>query len=325
MAVTIPKQYDPGGASNVPVMMAHFSESNGMDSAVLKVYEKAAEILERILNRSRDENDGTVGSGYRALNQSAGKFIQLLKQKEKKEKDLRFALKLALKDMIEGLDQEIAQHKRNIAVADEFIADLKDGKIPELDDDGSLKNKERERLIQEFEKRTGQTVDRTNTDQLLLITQQQREYEQHQFDTKTILREDTAELSRNLDNATSPEEAKQLLEGYSTKYSQTAIGDLESQAQKNMATAALGKDDEAVQRFAALDVKQHDALNKDVQAADYDSNLEVDGLFGAVPPFQDTENLSETFAKAHDHQQGPAQQSQTLVAGITTQQVLTNG
>lgn len=95
------------------------------DSAVADVYETADKILQTILNRSRDENDGTVGSGWRALNQSAEKFTELRQRKEKKEKELRQALKLALQNIIDSLDDYIDRLDDQIAKIDERIDEIK--------------------------------------------------------------------------------------------------------------------------------------------------------------------------------------------------------
>lgn len=104
-------------ASERPIAKQH--------SAVADVYEAADKLLQTILNRSRDENDGTVGSGWRALNQSAEKFSELRQRKEKKEKEIRQALKLALQNIIDSLDDYIDRLNDQIAEIDERIDEIK--------------------------------------------------------------------------------------------------------------------------------------------------------------------------------------------------------
>lgn len=104
-------------ASERPIAKQH--------SAVADVYEAADKLLQTILNRSRDENDGTVGSGWRALNQSAEKFSELRQRKEKKEKEIRQALKLALQNIIDSLDVYIDRLDDQIAEIDERIDEIK--------------------------------------------------------------------------------------------------------------------------------------------------------------------------------------------------------
>jgi len=129
---------------------------------------------------------GSLAESIGAMNNSRSATQNTIQNIQKKrdgfDKAMRTALAQALK--IQRLEQEIEQHKHNLEIADQFIEELENGKAPELDADGSLKDKERERLLREYEKRTGETVDRTNIDALLLAMREQRKHEQQQLDYK---------------------------------------------------------------------------------------------------------------------------------------------
>ncbi len=89
---------------------------------------KAANALEKkILERSRDDNDGFVGSGYMAKNQSVegGEVSHKKKEKEKHEK----AIKRILKESLEALNEQLAKIRAQITELD--------GKIEELEEEKS--------------------------------------------------------------------------------------------------------------------------------------------------------------------------------------------
>jgi|GEM_PF-5216519 len=151
-------------------------EQNGV-GRVMEAFMKRLEFLA--------QKEGNVAEATGAINNarsSTQKSVILNDKRKKQAKALRSALAQTLK--LSRLQDEMAQHIRNIEVADKFIADLENGKQPELDADGSLKNKERERLIKEYEKRTGETVDRTNAEALLRAAREQREHELQQYKHK---------------------------------------------------------------------------------------------------------------------------------------------
>ncbi len=117
---------------------------------------------ETAFNLSMGGDENALKAGVRATGAGAarGEINRTEQEAEKRRKDTERAILLA------ALNAEIAELDFQIGVGEDFLNDLRAGKAPELDDDGSLKNKDREKIIKDYEDRTGNKVDRTDIDAL---------------------------------------------------------------------------------------------------------------------------------------------------------------
>jgi len=109
------------------------------------------------------------------------------KEKESK-KNTQLAAYLAM------LDNRIAAIDFQIGVGARFADDLANGKMPDLNDDGSIKDDDYEQFIKDYEDRTGTKVDRTDIDALKKAVDDQNK---HLAD----LRKDVARDRENLDRS----------------------------------------------------------------------------------------------------------------------------
>ncbi len=204
-----------------------------------------------------------TGPGLSMLTQK----VDALKAKEDEKKSKERALKQSLEainERLAELGRQIKQHERNIKVADDFIKDLENGEKPELDSDGSLKNKERERLLKEYEQRTGKKVDRTNADILLQVAREQREYERQQLEIKSKKRDDLKEklesaqeqykeIKKVPDPAQCIEALKTLTKSLDDDTRNGLVTELNDQTAKNEARMVMGKSTEKIKEFSSGD------------------------------------------------------------------------
>ncbi len=105
--------------------------------------------------------------------------------KQKHDEQNRLAQELAainrhlggLYKIRDEINKDIRETKGRIGVLDDAIERLQNGKAPERDEDGSLSDKKQEKALREYEKRTGQSVDRDDPAALLAAMRAQRAHE----------------------------------------------------------------------------------------------------------------------------------------------------
>lgn len=250
----------------------------------------AKELALKIHNLSIGNDDTTVGGGLRAdaAAQTRAAERDFKKKKDEDTKARQHAILMdqlaSLNARIAELDREIDGHRKNITTADNFIADLLAGRKPELDDDGSLKNKERERLIKSWEKRNGQTADRTDPNILLTIAHDQKAWEEGQLDTKLDERKGLIERKTIVENKLNEADSiqnremriaakKETIRDESTATVNKAITDLNTQEQKNEIREARGYLDTTVNEFEARDKSGLGHDDRNVQIVDKGFNF----------------------------------------------------
>lgn len=209
--IDIPAQFKPANV-DCPAVSEDFSACVG------QVHQDAEILHKTLLNRSMDANDGVIGSGYRAINQSESKNVQLSEQNKKD----REALSKAARNTQKILDQQLADIDRRLGEIEDMragikrqIAAIENGEGVELDEYGSLKDKDAEKSLQEYEKRTGKKVDRNDPEAvhkaLLLqdeeFKRQHKQLTQHKTDINNAKLETRAEIEKiNNDTSKTPEQ-----------------------------------------------------------------------------------------------------------------------
>lgn len=144
-----------------------------------KVHRTARDLERTIENLSVDHlmdnvAGGAVGSGFRGSATLQSAISGAGGQRKKDERKREAALRRAINDALERMDQQLAAidlRRGEIAEmlqgAEDVIETINNGEAVELDDDGTLKNKAAEKALKEFEKRTGKKVDRNDPDAVL--------------------------------------------------------------------------------------------------------------------------------------------------------------
>ena len=131
-------------------------------------------------------------------------------EKERKERTDRETL-LAM------LDDQIAQIDFQLDVGSSFAEDLANGIAPDLDEDGRIADEDREAFIRAYETRTGETVDRTDIEELRSAVDAQNAYLRQTRETAANLR---TELDRSNPRAAAIEEGAILEQQVSAFISQ---------------------------------------------------------------------------------------------------------
>lgn len=244
-----------------------------------RVHRTAQDLQRTIENLSVDGiMDGVageaVGSGYRgnathAAHRQTGSAAKREEERRKFTRAMHAALKRLddINNRIGELDNEIAQHQRNIGVIDRMIQELQANGELEVNEDGTLKNDEYERLRKEYEERTGKKLDPNDPEALMIALQEQRRWEQKQLDWKENerkgLEEEKNELEDKLDQTAQIVDREQRIEqtGKALKEAkedtrEAAISDFDKQVRKDEAREALGL---SVEKHASLDGEQETA------------------------------------------------------------------
>jgi len=253
--------------------------SKSSSSLTGRVHRTAQDLQRTIENLSVDGiMDGVageaVGSGYRgnathAAHRQAGSANKREEERRKFTRAMHAALKRLddINNRIGELDNEIAQHQRNIGVIDRMIEELQANGELEVNEDGTLKNDEYERLRKEYEKRTGKKLDPNDPEALMIALQEQRRWEEDQLERKGRerkgLEEDKRQLESELEHTAEIADKKERLAAKGKIMSkaredtrEAAISDSEDQLQKDEAREALGL---SVDKHASLDGEEDTA------------------------------------------------------------------
>lgn len=234
---------------------------------------RTAQDLQRIIGNLSVDGimDGVageaVGSGYRgnathAAHRQAGSANKRDEERRKFTRAMHAALKRLddINNRIGELDNEIAQHQRNIGVIDRMIEELQANGELEANEDGTLRNDEYERLRKEYEKRTGKKLDPNDPEALMIALQEQRRWEEDQLERKGRerkgLEEEKSQLEDKLDQADQIVNREQRIEQKGRVMNEAdedtreaTISDSKDQVKKDEASEALGLDVETQSNF----------------------------------------------------------------------------
>ncbi|WP_416899477.1 MAG: hypothetical protein ACMVY4_07140 [Minwuia sp.] len=249
---------------------------NSDGSLTGRVHRTAQDLQRTIENLSVDGiMDGVageaVGSGYRgnathAAHRQTGSANKRDEERRKFTRAMHAALKRLddINNRIGELDNEIAQHQRNIGVIDRMIEELQANGELEVNEDGTLKNDEYQRQREAYEKRTGKKLDPNDPEALMIALQEQRRWEQRQLDWKQNerkgLEEEKNQLEDKLDRTAQivdreerVDRTGEVLKEAKKDTREAAISDFDNQERKDEAREALGL---SVTKQASLDGEQ---------------------------------------------------------------------
>jgi len=258
--------------------------SRGIDNKDSGAFKSSSELVGRVHRTARDlertiENlsvdhlmdgvaGGAVGSGLRggATLQVANSYGGGAQKREEERRKFTRAMHAALRRMEEidlrlgELDREISQHKANISVIDRMIEEIQANGELEVNDDGTLKNDEYERLRKQYEKRTGKKLDPNDSDAMLIALMEQREWEKDQLDRKGRERDELEQekddleaslekTSHIVDRDERIEKTGEVLKQAKADTREAAITDMDEQVRKDEAREALDLDVETQRDF----------------------------------------------------------------------------
>lgn len=170
------------------------------DEAVRKPHEIARVDALRDHNHTMAQKDsdspslenGRIALSYKNPNDS------LSARKKKDEKAIRFALKMInLVNQLVAIDMRLSEIYQMQQGINRQLKAIQQGNGVELDSNGKLQDKDAEKALQEYEKKHGVKVDRTNTEavyQSLLLYNQELNAENHR------LTQERDEVQHQLDN-----------------------------------------------------------------------------------------------------------------------------
>jgi len=315
----IPTQFKP---VNPPDFGGQFSAAGANpaseDDGVGAVHEEARNLEQRLLNLGR--KDGNEGSptinGYRGLNLSHGRESpDQKKAKEKKDSDMRFALKTAqaaLEARLAEIDELILQNQDKIRKFENEANELKGarerleaGESLEdvLEDPATLKR------IEEYKKRTGKDVDLTNRDAVLQVLILE---EQYRRDEAERLRKENEELHREREDLRRGneriEEAK--LKGDITFEEAEAQRKELLEAARSEAVHAAWRDDNVSQELKESAAVVHTENHKQEHSSLSSFASSLDGLAEGINA--EFGSIKHEFSKASDpNSTSPAQMAAT--------------
>ncbi|WP_421754191.1 hypothetical protein [Croceimicrobium sp.] len=197
---------------------AYAASIDGEAVEILKRANEKAEQLETKQKNFSFTEGGNEAAGLQKIAQDAAGINSARKKEEEKKRTRRMEMMLALEASREALEKTLAdleefgvkidlkilsleqEKAEKLAQIEEIdaiqdnIRLIKNGGEPELDEDGTLKDKALERVIQDHEKKTGKPVDRENPSLLLAIMEQSLP----DYPDKTLLNDHVNEIDQNL-------------------------------------------------------------------------------------------------------------------------------
>lgn len=233
---------------------------------------KAIRDAERAVVKREEQQDHDLSvagndeaAGRRGTGTTENRTREELAKREEKERQNRTETQM----LLNALRAEAAELDFQINVADDFLDDLRNGIAPELTADGRIADGDREKIIRDYEERTGVTVDRTDVDALEVAVEEQKE----------IMLARQREVDAGLKNLQN---------------------DADSGSPENI-------EQQAVLFEEAIELKA-DLASVDATPVVSELDFFGDGMMSAASaigpsPIQASEPLSDTFARAKDNQQ----------------------
>ncbi len=255
-----------------------------------------------------------VGSGP-----DAGKNAALTsKENERRKKESSdHLIFMILMDRLNQLQEKIAWLSDEILVAEDILTRIQNGEKFEVGPDGSLKDKGAERLVQEYEKRTGQKVDRNDPDALYDAIHSENEHmwtKRKGYDAEHKRLEDIRE---RIENATSPEERQKIFKESGLDESAAIITRTNSIKIKTQGYEELG--------LSGNQSKERLVMEKrDVADFDMDSMFEPQFPISAATnhsgetSIKNDKDIAIEFAKASTDEQPAQPEEKTTLAKSST-------
>jgi len=222
-----------------------------------------------------NDGDGEAANPGFLLNGSAAAIHQAHVESVKRradDKERQHVIQQII-DQIEARNRQIAENLKRIdalskqeSALDRHLADLREGKKAELDENGALRDKAAEQAVRDYEKRYGVKVDRNDPDQIAIILQGIRD------EKLRIIRENddlAADNERDRRLAIEPGAKPESIPATVKELNATREG------QRSLDTAAAHLENEGQRRLIAESVVKSD---KDRDMAD-DVLTDPDALF----------------------------------------------
>lgn len=148
----------------------------------------------------------------RVLGNSNDARMQQSERSEQAKQKTADRIFIAMMNRLNELNKNIARLDAKIIVADEILTRLQNGEKFGVGPDGSLKDKDAEKLVQEYEKRTGQKIDRNDSNALYEAIHLEKEWIWKNREGYAAERENLETEVEHFQDANTDEERQQILE-----------------------------------------------------------------------------------------------------------------